>query len=318
MAENNIRTAPTLTSKFLYWLKLHGQNCRQALKDMARQPVSSTLTIAVIGIALALPATLNVLVQNGRNLAGGWEGMRDFSIYLAADQELEVAQNLAGELRQIEQIDSVSVTTADDALEEFRVASGLDNVIDTLTDNPLPHTLVVRPIESATPDYLVSLTEELVERSEVDLVKLDMQWVQRLNAILDFLRRAMTIAAGMLIAAVIIIIGNTIRLDIQNRSDEIEILKLLGASDGFVRRPFLYVGLWYGILGSLVALLLLIIGGAVLAEPLQRLIGLYESQLELLGLDRDTILAIIGGGILAGWGGAWTAVSRHLSKIQPH
>ncbi len=301
----------------LYWLKLHGQNFRQALTALGDQPVSSTLTVAVIGIALALPATLNVLVQNGRNLAGGWEGMRDFSIYLEPGQTLEAAQALAGELDAMDDIDAVSVTTADDALEEFRAGSGLDNVIDTLVENPLPHTLVVRPVDSATPEQLGRLSAMLADREGVDVVKLDMQWVERLNAILDFLRRAMVIAASMLVLAVIIIIGNTIRLDIQNRSDEIEILKLLGASDGFVRRPFLYTGLWYGLLGSGVALLLLVTGGYVLADPLKRLIGLYESQLELLGLDLRTMVALIAGGILAGWGGAWLAVSRHLNRIQP-
>jgi cell division transport system permease protein len=307
----------SLLGPVLYWAKLHVLNCRQALSDLGNQPVSSTLTVAVIGIALALPATLNILVQNGRNLAGGWEGMRDFSVYLAADEKLEVAQSIAAELLEMESIESVQVTTADDALEEFRLGSGLDKVIDTLGDNPLPHTLVVRPIETATPEELGALSAQLTQRDAIDLVKLDMQWVARLNAILDFLRSSMLIAASMLVLAVIIIIGNTIRLDIQNRSDEIEILKLLGASDGFVRRPFLYMGLWYGVLGSGVALVVLFVGGYVLAEPLQRLIGLYESQLELLGLDRNTLLALIGGGIISGWGGAWLAVSRHLSRIQP-
>jgi cell division transport system permease protein len=302
----------------LHWAKLHGQNCRQALVDMFNQPIATGLTVAVIGIALALPATLNILVQNGRNLAGGMESVRDFSVYLAVGQELSFADALASELEATDTIDSASVTSAADALEEFRLSSGLGNVIDTLEDNPLPHTLVVRPHESANPETLESLAIELTTRDEIDLVKLDMQWVQRLNAILDFLRRAMVIAAGMLILAVIIIIGNTIRLDIQNRSDEIEILKLLGASDGFVRRPFLYVGLWYGLLGGIFALLLLLVGGWVLSEPLQRLIGLYESQLELMGMDTNTMLSLLGGGILAGWGGAWSAVSRHLTAIQPH
>jgi cell division transport system permease protein len=316
MAENSTLKVKML-GPVLYWLKLHSQNFRQTLSALGKQPVSSTLTVAVIGIALALPATLNVLVQNGRNLAGGWEGMRDFSVYLAPGQTLEAAQALADELGEMNDIDAVTVTTADDALEEFRAGSGLDNVIDTLAENPLPHTLVVRPAETATPGQLGQLATMLSQRGAVDIVKLDMQWVERLNAILDFLRRAMVIAASMLVLAVIIIIGNTIRLDIQNRSDEIEILKLLGASDGFVRRPFLYTGLWYGLLGSSVALLLLLIGGYVLADPLKRLIGLYESRLELLGLDLQTVIALITGGILAGWGGAWLAVSRHLSRIQP-
>jgi cell division transport system permease protein len=116
---------------------------------------------------------------------------------------------------------------------------------------------------------------------------------------------------------VIIIVGNTIRLDIQNRRDEIEVLKLLGASDGFVRRPFLYEGLWYGLLGSLLAILLLLIGGWVLSAPVERLVGLYSANVQLLGLDGTTLLLVTVSGIIAGWGGAWSAVTRHLSAIQP-
>ena len=306
-----------MSDSLLHWLKLHWRNCLQALSDLGKQPIASSLTIAVIGIALALPATLNVLVQNGRNLAGGWEGMRDFSVYLNVGQELTAAEGLVEELLDLDLITTATVTTADDALENFRVESGLDNVIDTLAENPLPHSILVSPSDDATPDDLALLAQELSERDSVDQVKLDMQWVARLNAILDFLRRGMLIAVALLVLAVIIIIGNTIRLDIQNRRDEIEVQKLLGASDGFVRRPFLYVGLWYGLLGGLFALVLLSIGGWLLAEPLQRLIGLYEAEFQLSGLDSRSLLTLIGAGVLAGWSGAWTAVSRHLSVIQP-
>jgi cell division transport system permease protein len=288
-----------------------------ALQELGAQPVATGLTVCVIGIALALPASLNILVQNGRNLAGGWESVRDFSIYMNVDSKLESANALATELRAINIIDSVVITSAEDALAEFRESSGLGEVLDTLDSNPLPHTLVVRPHESASGKELAEIAAELTERSTIDIVKIDTQWVERLNAFLDFLRRVVMIASVLLVFAVIIIVGNTIRLDIQSRRDEIEVLKLLGASDGFVRRPFLYVGLWYGVVGGFVALFLIITGGWLLAAPLDRLLGLYESELNLLGLDGATALMIIGGGVLSGWGGAWMAVSRHLAVIQP-
>jgi cell division transport system permease protein len=215
-------------------------------------------------------------------------------------------------------IDSVQLVSAADALTEFREVSGLGEVLDTLETNPLPHTLIVRPTEAATGEQLAGIGSELDDQPDVDIVKIDTQWVERLNAILDFLNRVVIIATVLLVAAVIIVIGNTIRLDIQNRRDEIEVLKLLGASDGFVRRPFLYIGLWYGLIGGFVALLLMIIGGWLLTAPLERLIGLYESELSLLGLDMGSALTMVAGGVIAGWGGAWMAVSRHLSAIQPH
>jgi len=260
---------------------------------------------------------LNLVVRNGRNLAGSWESARDFSVYLTPGAELAVAEKLAAELRKREQIDSVQIIAAADALVEFRESSGLGEVLDSLDSNPLPHTLIVRPKDTATGDQLAGIGEELDKRPEVDIVKIDTQWVERLNAILDFLNRVVVIATVLLVAAVIIIIGNTIRLDIQNRRDEIEVLKLLGASNGFVRRPFLYVGLWYGLIGGIVALLLMVFGGWLLTAPLEHLIGLYESDLSLLGLDGGSALTMVAGGVLAGWGGAWTAVSRHLAAIQP-
>jgi cell division transport system permease protein len=289
-----------------------------SLQGLRNQPVATSLTVLVIGIALALPGALNLVVQNGRNLAGSWESARDFSVYLNPGAELNVAEQLATELRKMELIDSVQLIAAADALAEFRASSGLGEVLDTLESNPLPHTLIVRPKDTVSGDELASIGKQLNDRQEVDIVKMDTQWVERLNAILDFLNRVVIMATVLLVAAVIIIIGNTIRLDIQNRRDEIEVQKLLGASDGFVRRPFLYVGLWYGLIGGVVALLLMLVGGWLLTGPLERLIGLYDSELNLLGLDPGGALTMVAGGVLAGWGGAWTAVSRHLSAIQPH
>jgi len=305
------------SNKIRHWFKLHLRNCLGALRDLSSQPIASALTVCVIGIALALPGALNMLVQNGRNLAGGWESVRDFTVYMTVGGELETADLLAAELRSMELIEDVIVTPADDALRDFRESSGLGEVLDSLEDNPLPHTLIVRPTDVADAEKLATLGEDLSARETIDLVKLDTLWVDRLNAMLDFLNRIVVIASLLLITAVIIIVGNTIRLDIQSRRDEIEVVKLLGASDGFVRRPFLYIGLWYGLLGGAVAVVVLIGGGWMLTTPLERLIGLYEAQINLLGLDRNTVLAMVGGGILSGWAGAWTAVSRHLAAIQP-
>ncbi len=175
----------------------------------------------------------------------------------------------------------------------------------------------MRPTEDALPDDLQDLAREISRRSDVEVVKLDTDWVRRLNAMLDLVRRGVWIAATMLIIAVVVIVGNTIRLDIQNRRAEIEVTKLLGASDGFVRRPFLYTGLWYGLLGSALALVLLGISLWLLGGPIERLAGLYGGRFRPLGIDGGTALAILAGGVLAGLGGAWSAVARHLASIQP-
>ncbi|MGI9290132.1 MAG: permease-like cell division protein FtsX [Gammaproteobacteria bacterium] len=312
-----MRNRPGLTARLSRWFQLHISNCGDAAREMLAQPLASMLTVAVIGIALALPASLNLLVQNGRHLAGDWESAKDFSIYTNPGSDISVAEDLQNELSGSALIDTATLIPADQAIEEFRESSGLGDVLDTLENNPLPHTLVIRPSETATLNELTDFAEELKTREYIDIIKLDTEWVQRLNAILDFLRRIVVIASLLLIIAVIIIVGNTIRLDIQNRRDEIEVLKLLGASDGFVRRPFLYIGLWYGLAGGLFALFLLLLSGLLLSAPLERLMGFYAAGTDLMGMNFTTMLVVVTGGVLSGWGGAWSAVARHLAAIQP-
>lgn len=299
------------------WFTRHAQNAIGALGTLSRNPVATALTVTVIGIALALPAALGVVVQSGRSLAGGWAEVRDFSVYLAPGVALDRAEALAGELRANPGVASVRLIPAEAAAAELGRDPGFAGALAALESNPLPHTLVVRPEEALDRAALEALGAEVGKAPGVDLVKLDLQWVERLNAVLDFLRRLGLLVGGLLIAAVVIVVGNTIRLDIQNRSAEIEVAKLLGATDAFVRRPFLYLGLWYGVLGGLVAVLILLAGLWALGGPITRLAGLYGSSLELGGASGASVLAVLGGGILAGWGGAWMAVSRHLAAIQP-
>ena len=177
--------------------------------------------------------------------------------------------------------------TADDALESFRADPGYRDLLDTLDGNPLPDTLVVRPSASMSPDALERLRSELDGRDGIDQVRLDTAWISRLNAILDLARRSIWLIGGLLLIAVVVIVGNTIRLDIQNQRAEIEVSKLLGATDAFVRRPFLYLGFWYGLAGGLLALLILLAAVLVLSGPVQRLVALYGSRLRAAGRGRQ-------------------------------
>jgi cell division transport system permease protein len=298
-------------------LTRHLQNALAALGELSRHPVATILTVAVIGIALALPASLQVLVQSGQKFAGSWQDIRDFSVYLKPGTALDAARDLAQLLQKRPGIAEIKVIPADDALAEFREDPAFGEVLKVMKSNPLPHTLVVRPAAEASPEQLAGIKTELSARPEVDLVQLDTQWLARLAAILDVVRRTVWIAAVLLIGAVIVIVGNTIRLDIQSRRQEIEVSKLLGATDAFVRRPFLYTGFWYGILGGLVALMVLGAGLLLLSTPLERLLRLYGTGFGGFGLSPANAGMVIGGGLLAGWAGAWAAVARHLSAIQP-
>ncbi len=295
----------------------HAQNCLGALGNMVRQPVASALTIAVIGIALALPSALNIIVKNGRALAGGLDDIRDFSVYTKPAATTAQAENLRDRIKADKAVSSTRLIFADEALESFRGDAEFGDLITALGDNPLPHTIVIRPATNAEPAALQALKNTLLKDPLVDLVKLDTEWVQRLNAILDLARRAVWVAAIMLVGAIIVIIGNTIRLDIQNRRAEIEVSKLFGASDGFVRRPFLYTGFWYGLFGGSFAILLLVGGLWILSGPAERLIRLYGGGFEPFGIDGNTLLTIFSLGLAAGISGAWSAVARHLAAIQP-
>jgi cell division transport system permease protein len=299
------------------WLIRHAQNCVASVGRLAGRPAGTFLTVAVIGVALALPAGLNVLVRNGEQVAGGWDSVRDFAVYLAPGVATGEADTLAAALQANDAIAEVRIVTADEALADLGDAPGFAGVLDGLEENPLPHTLVVRPTADASSATLATLADELKARDSVDQVRLDTEWVERLNALLDLARRGIWLAAGLLVGAVIVIVGNTIRLDIENQRAEIEVAKLLGATDAFVRRPFLYLGFWYGLLGGLFALA--VVGGtlAVLAGPVAQLSALYGGGFRLAGLDGPASLAVLGGGLAAGLGGAWVAVARHLAAIQP-
>jgi cell division transport system permease protein len=300
------------------WIERHVQTMIGSLGRLWQQPFSTLLTVLVIGIALALPACLHVLVQNVRAASGGWSNVLDISVYLDPSASLDDAKQTAERIRKRRDVAGVMLITAEQALEEFRDGSGFGDALSALEDNPLPHALVVTPSEEfRDPGQVEALTAELGGLDKVDLVQLDTEWVTRFNAILDIIRRVVLLAAGLFAVGILVIVGNTIRLDIENRRDEIEVTKLVGGSDAFVRRPFLYSGLWYGLGGGLIAWLIVASVILVLNDPVQRIAGLYGSSFSLQGLGSDASLALILGGIVLGLLGSFIAATRELRQIEP-
>ncbi len=275
------------------------------------------MTVLVIGVTLALPAAMHLVIKNAQVISASWDNALDFSVYLQTDVTLEDAQRLVDIISQRADVENVTLIAADDALAEFREQSGFGEALDHLSVNPLPHTLVVRPGAANTEVSMGLLNEELGNLPEADFVQVDTEWVQRFHAILNILERAIAIGGALLAAAIIVIIGNTIRLDIQNRREEIEVTKLIGASNAFVRRPFLYIGMWYGLGGGILALALVSYGLYALDEPITRLSGLYSSPFAALALDLSESLIIAGTGVLLGLTGSWVAATRHMRQIEP-
>lgn len=309
---------PSPLGRLLAWAAHHGHSSLSTLGRLSRTPLASAMTLAVIGIAMALPAGLHVLVDNARQLSGTWERALEVSVFLDPGAPAPAAHELAGRLRARAGVGAVRVITADEALSEFRERSGFGAALDILRDNPLPAVLVVTPApDAADAGSLAQMADEIEALPEVDLVQLDMRWLQRLLALLDIAERAIAAVAVLLGIAVIVTVGNTIRLDIQNRRNEIEVIKLIGGSDAFIRRPFLYTGLWYGLGGGLAAWLLVSVGLMLMGGPVARLAGLYGSAYSLGGPGVTGLLALCAGGAFLGWAGSWVAVGRHLHEIEP-
>ena len=299
------------------WFVRHVSTCIGSLGRLARQPFASLMTVLVIGVTLAIPAAMHLVVKNAQSISRSWGNALDFSIYLTSDVSESAAQNLASIIQQRADVESVTLISADEAMREFRDGSGFGAALDHLATNPLPHTLVVRPSPANTEATIILLNEELGNLPETDFVQADTDWVQRFHAILEILQRAITMGGGLLAVAIIVVIGNTIRLDIQNRREEIEVTKLIGASNAFVRRPFLYTGIWYGLGGGVVALAVVAVGLQFLEQPVARLAGLYDSTYRMLALDLNESLSIIGVAMLLGLLGSWIAAARHMRRIEP-
>lgn len=318
VTRNADAVAPVQSSGALsIWLHRHASTCVAALGRLARQPFASLMIVLVIGVTLALPAAINVLVKNAQAVSGNWSNALDFSVYLRSGLSTSEAEGLARLIGQRADIESVELITADEALAEFKQQSGFGAALDQLGENPLPHTLVVRPDSANTGASLILLQEEIGNLPEVDLVQVDTEWVQRFHAILDIVRQAIAIGSALLGIAIVVVIGNTIRLDIENRREEIEVTKLIGASNAFVRRPFLWTGFWYGLIGGAFALLLVQYGLYLLRDPVSRLAGLYQGKLSVVSLGATESLVIVAAAVFLGLFASWTTAARHMRRIEP-
>jgi cell division transport system permease protein len=290
----------------------HAQALLGSLGRMRRNPLATLLTLLVIGLALALPAALGLFIINAQSATGGFGHAIDMSVYLKSGVALAKAEQLAADARERQGVAHVAVIPADEGLKEFREYSGFGAALDALQTNPLPIVLHVVPRRAASSAAeLAALRSYFAAWPEVDIVQLDTEWVLRFNAILAVLRR-LVLGAGVLA-----VVGNTIRLEILNRRTEIEVTKLVGGSNAFVRRPFLYTGLAYGVGGAVLAWAILEVVVLVLDRPVATLAQLYGTRYALLGPSAQVLTALFGGGMMLGWLGAWISAHRHLRSIEP-
>lgn len=299
------------------YLLRHVQVMLSSLGELWRQPVATTMTLLVIGIALLLPAGLYVILKNVEQVSGEWQHANRISLFLQNEMPDKRGEQLAEQLLTWPDITEASFQSAQQSLNEFREISGLKSLLDTLPKNPLPAVIIIEPEENQPQEATEALLERLAALPEVDLAQLDMQWLQRLRSINETGQRGITILAILLSLSVLLVIGNTIRLAILNRQTEIRVIKLVGGTNAFVRRPFLYTGMWYGLLGGVLAWITLLISLLIISGPIDELAALYDSQFKLRWFAGQMLFALPLCGLLLGVMGAWLAVSRHLNAIEP-
>ncbi len=312
------QTRTSIGDKLSSYFAHHQLVAVDSLMRLFRSPVSSLMTWLVIGIALSLPTGLFVGLGNLDAVSRGWDGAAQISLFVHKAVAEEDSRKLARQLELRDDIAQVEYISQTQALEEFQALSGYGDVLERLDQNPLPSVIVVRPVEKRTSAAVTeALYQELKALPQIEQAVIDLEWVQRLYSMMELGRRMTMALAALLSLGVLLVVGNTIRLAIESRRDEIVIVKLVGATNAFVRRPFLYTGLWYGLGGGIICWLVISISFLWLSAPIADLSGLYQSEFQLqgLGFGSSLLLWIFSG--LLGLMGAWLAVSKHLGAIEP-
>ncbi|SHI01547.1 permease-like cell division protein FtsX [Ferrimonas marina] len=307
-----------LGQRMVSFLAQHLRQLLASLGELWRTPMTSLMTLLVLGFSLSLPALLLVLANNAAKVEQQWHSAAEINLFLQMDLAESRQQALVTRLRGMPELIEVQWQSADAALEEFRQNAQFGDALAYLDDNPLPAVIRVLPsARHSGAEAARSLRDRLAGEPEVALARLDLDWLQRLEALTATGRQAGAALGLLLLVAVVLITANTIRLSIMQRSDEIRVMKLVGATEGFIRRPFLYGGLWLGLLSALLALVLVNAMLVWLDGAMAQLLSLYRSQFRLDGLSAQQGSGLMLGACLLGWLGAYLSVRRHLRAIEP-
>ncbi|MDG9927857.1 MULTISPECIES: permease-like cell division protein FtsX [unclassified Pseudomonas] len=315
-ADKPIKQGPDFSTLFAAWVESHRASLVDSLGRLVRQPIGSFFTCLVMAVALSLPMGLALLLDNVERLGGSWQKAAQISLYLKQEAGDDAGLQLRDEIAAMPNVAEAEFIGSEAGLAAFEEQSGLGQALRELPENPLPAVVVVTP-EEIDKVALDALRQRLAELPGVDQAQLDLQWVERLTAILGLGDRFVFGLTLLLVMALLLVIGNTIRLHIENRRSEIEVIKLVGGTDGYVRRPFLYMGAFYGLGAGLLAWGLLAFGLDWLNDAVVRLAGLYGSDFALGGVPAADGLSLLLGAVLLGYIGAWLAVARHLSELAP-
>lgn len=313
-----VRSKLPFTGRIVMFFIRHIQHAMGSMGELWRNPVSSLMTMAVLGVSLSLPAALQVLVKNAETITQSWNSAAEISLFIDEGRSERTIQSLISRISAYSEVSEVNYINRDQALEEFQRLSGFGEALAYLDENPLPAVVMVTPsIKYASPNGARELLKKLELEPEVSFGRLDIEWLERLQAVVRLLERTVLAIAALLVLAVVLVIGNTIRLAIMNRRTEIEVMKLVGATESFIQRPFLYTGIWYGIIGGILAWVIINLLVWYLDGALAQLLGLYGSSLEMQSLTIVELGQLVMLASFLGWLGSYLSVRQHLRAIEP-
>lgn len=312
------RSKLPISGRIVMFFIRHIQHAMASMGELWRNPVSSIMTMAVLGVSLSLPAALQVLVKNAETITESWNSAAEISLFIDEGRSDTVIQSLITRLKVYPEVGAVNYIDRDQALEEFQRLSGFGEALSYLDSNPLPAVVMVTPsLKYSSPAGARELLRKLEQEPEVSFGRLDIEWLERLQAVVKLLERTVLAIAALLVLAVVLVIGNTIRLAIMNRRTEIEVMKLVGATEAFIQRPFLYTGIWYGIIGGILAWIIINLLVWYLDSALAELLGLYGSQLQMESLSFAELGQLVLLASFLGWLGSYLSVRQHLRAIEP-
>ena len=311
------QSKPLLLRVYFFLLTIVRQGVN-SLGEMWRTPLASLMTILVLGLSLTLPATLYIVVKNVQQVSSGFSDAAEISLFVKESMNEQQTQTLVKRLALYPEIEDVKLISKSQALDEFKLISGFGQALDYLEDNPLPNVVLVTPTTRyRKPQAAQQLLDKLESEREIEFGKLDIEWLERLNALLSLLKESVVTIALLLLSAVILIIGNTIRLSIMDKKEEIQVLKLVGATNTFIHTPFIWTGIWYGVIGGFVAFMSVAMMLWWLESAVSVVAGIYQSAFVLQGLNLHELMILLLLAVGLGFGGSFLSVHRYIRDIEP-
>ena len=307
-----------IKEKFHAYLLNHAHGLFSSLGRLSRTPYSTIMTIVVLTVSIALAGVFYIVVANVQQLTGNLQASKQMSLFLRENVNENASQKLAEQLRENNAVESVKFIGKKQAMEEFKRNSGFGDALNALDSNPLPNVIQIlpKPIVDSTED-INKLLAEFKQLPQVDFVQVDMQWMERVHTIMLIASRGVTVVSVLLGFAVTFTTGNTIRLELQNRQDEVYISKLVGATQAFIQRPFLYTGFWLGLISGFSAWLIITIMLLILESPIEKLSKLYNSSFELLFLSFSDFILLLSISAMLAILGAWAVLYYQLRQLKP-